>query len=177
MIMTAYPGKGPYQGPLAVGVATSVQLNTPEEMSAIAKSVNADGHAEAMWRLPSIQKRFPSFFAFETFWKKESCEYIPWRCPAGQYEWFKTPVPLNSAELFPPTIQGGKPPEIVKMFSSYMVIRPDQALTIVRNSLNKDSAIIKWLMSGTFEGVAKRTESYGSPTPSGGPKNHDSAPP
>ncbi len=172
MVMTAYSD----EGPCAVGVATSVTFNTATEREAIAEAVNATGHAGAMWTLPSIEKRFGNFVGFQTFWEVQS-RGIPWRCPPEHYEWFDRPIPLDPAKLFPPATEGGKPPDIVKMFSTYMAIRPDQALAIVWNSLDKDSPIIEWLTSGSFDEVARRTKSYGSPSPSPGSKNHGSAPP
>jgi len=159
IIMTAYSDNGP----CAVGVATSVRFNTDKERTSIARSFNLVGQARAMWELESIQKRFANFNDFSMFWKTHANSSIPWRCPINEYAHFDNPVSLNPAELFPPVIKGGKPPEIVKMFSTYMAIRPDQALAIVQSSLDKESAIIAWLKSGTFAGVAKKTKSYGSP--------------
>jgi len=47
--MTAYREGVPY----VLGVATSVQTNTKEEMGEIARAFNVD--ANEIWRLPSVQ--------------------------------------------------------------------------------------------------------------------------
>lgn len=173
IIMTAYSDAGPH----AVGVATNVRFNSRSQRTAIAKTVRAAAHAQAMWDLPSVRKRFACFTDFERFWKEESCDQIPWRCPPDQYEWFDKPVRLNSAELFPPTTPGGKPPQIVKMYSTYMAIRPDQALAVIRDSLDEESPIIKWVESGTFDEVTRKTRSHGPPKANRGSTNHNSTPP
>ena len=49
IIMTAYREGVPY----VLGVATSVQTNTKEEMGEIARAFNVD--ANEIWRLPSVQ--------------------------------------------------------------------------------------------------------------------------
>ena len=146
IIMTAYTENGPH----ALGVATSVQLNTDEERKAIARSLKTAGHAKAMWELPSIRKRFQTFAAFNKFWKNKEHEWISWRCPPEQYAWFSNPVALDPARLFPPAVQGGKVPQIVKMFSSYMAVRPDQAIAVVESSVGEGSPIIDWLRTGEF---------------------------
>ena len=173
IIMTAYSADGPH----AVGVATSVRLNTEAERKTIARSLGTASHATEMWKLRSIQERHPDFSRFEAFWREKQCEWISWRCPLNQYEWFRNPIRLDPAKLFPPAAQGGKVPDIIKMFSSYMAISPDQAIAVIWNSVSRESQIIDWLTSGTFDDVAKRTRSYGPPTPSDGPRNHRSAPP
>ncbi len=173
IIMTAYSDKGPH----AVGAATSVTYNTESERSTIAKAVKAAEHATEMWKLKSIQKRFDTFAEFKRFWEEESCDWIPWRCPPDQYEWFDKPIPLSPAKLFPPAAKGDKSPDIVKMFSTYMAITPDQALAVVWNSLEENSPIIDWLTSGTFDEVARKTKSYGKPIPTSGSKRNGSSPP
>jgi len=176
IIMTAYaPGGG---GPHAVGIATSVHLNTKSEGLSIAETVGARAHASEMWKLRSIKRLYDTFSEFKASWEK-SCNWIGWRCPLEQYEWFTTPVKLNPRRLFPPTPAVPKSPEIIKMFSAYMPITPEQALSVVWNSLDEASPIVEWLSTGTFDDlpVAKRTRSYGKPRLSNGTKQHGSAPP
>jgi hypothetical protein len=176
IIMTAYGPNG--IGPHAVGVAANVSLNTKEEGVLIAEAIGAREHASAMWKLPSVKRRYPDLSAFETFWEGE-CAWIHWRCPPSHYEWFISPVKLDKEKLFPPTEAAQKSPHIVKMFSSYMPITQDQALNVVWNSLDEASPIVEWLRVGPFDDleVAKTTKAYGKPSPSSGTKQHGSAPP
>jgi hypothetical protein len=174
IIMTAYAPSGPH----AVGVATSVRLNAESEGISIAKAVGAKAYASEMWKLPSVKKRYKGFPAFKAFWE-QSCNWIAWRCPPEQYEWFTTPVRLNPGALFPPTPTAPKSPEIIKMYSAYMAVTQEQALSVVWNSLDEASSIVEWLRTGTFDDlpVKTKTKSYGKPRPSGGPMQHGSAPP
>ena len=156
IIMTAYAPSGPH----AVGVATSVSFNNEAEREAIAEAVAAKAHASDMWKLQSVKARHKDFDEFKAFWEKR-CNLIAWRCPLDQYEWFTSPVKLHPEALFPPTPAAPKSPEIIKMFSSYMAITPEQALSVVWNSLDANSPIVEWLSTGTFDDlpVRKKNES------------------
>jgi len=175
IVMTAYSPTGP----CAVGVATSVCLNNKFERISIAEAVGAKEQAGELWKLQSVRDRHKDFSSFKAYWENESCDWIAWRCPLEQYEWFTKPVKLNPQTLFPPTPAVPKSPEIIKMFSAFMAITPEQAVSVVWNSLDQASPIIDWLTMGTFDElpIAEKTRSYGKPRPSGGVKQHKSAPP
>jgi hypothetical protein len=179
IIMTAYAPRGPSVagGPCAVGIATSVRLNTKPEQVAIAEAVGTRAQVDNLWALQSIQKRFKDFRRFEKFWAIESLEGIPWRCPIHHYEMFSAPIRLDPRRLFPPTVAAPKSPEIIKRFSYYMSITPEQALSVVQGSLDEESPILKWLTTGTFDDkpIAKKTKSYGRPKLQSGSKGNGSA--
>lgn len=174
LVMTAYDAGRPY----ALGVATSVRANTSDEMVDIARDLDVTSEAEQVWRLPSVRKRHPDWAEFKAFWV-DACQWIAWRCPPSEFMWFEKPILLDPSELFPPTKPGEKSPDIVKMHGRFMAIRPDQALAIVRNTLDTESPIVSWLSTGGFDdkAVSKKTRAYGKPSPSPSGRRGGSAPP
>lgn len=163
IIMTAYRHGIAY----ALGVATSVKTNTDDERRQIALALKANAEAKAMWELPSVRKRKKNWQEFKEFWARE-CLWTGWRCPPSEYQWFSNPIPLNPAELFPPVKAGDRSPEIVKMYGRFQAIRPDQAISIVKNSLPANSPIIAWLSTGNFDQrvISAKTKKFGKPRPS-----------
>lgn len=162
IIMTAYHDGIPY----ALGVATSVQANTAEEIDEIAEALNVDAEVHGIWSLPSVKKRYPNLRDFEKLWAKDG-RSIPWRCPPSQFCWFVNPIQLEPSDLFPPIVSGAKPPDIIKMYSTFQAIRPDQALAIIRNFVPEDSPIITWLSKGHFDekAITPKTKAFGKPIP------------
>jgi hypothetical protein len=163
IIMTAYRDGVSH----ALGVATSVQANTEEEMDEIARALNVDASASQIWGLPSVKKRHPNWRDFKRLWDQDRRSSIIWRCPPSQFCWFSNPVPLTPSDLFPLRMPGGKSPDIIKMYGRFQAIRPDQALAVVKNSLPDDSPIIAWLSTGHFDekAITARTKTFGKPTP------------
>ncbi|MCW8087668.1 hypothetical protein [Sabulicella glaciei] len=160
IIMTAYNGGVPH----ALGVATSVQRNTEAEKWAIFKALRLQDEAKRLWTLPSVQRAHHSFAEVRARWRNEG-HHNNWRCPPSEFAWFREPVPLDPAALFPPKEAGGRPPVFIKMHSRFMAIRPDQALSIVEQSLDTDSPILRWLRIGPFDlgEVAAKTRGYRKP--------------
>ncbi|MBS7792454.1 hypothetical protein KTR66_20850 [Roseococcus sp. SDR] len=174
IIMTAYNNGTPY----ALGIATSVLANTEEEKQAIFKALRLKDEADKLWALPSVRKTHRSLAAVRARWREEG-HHNNWRCPPAEFAWFREPVPLDTEALFPPEQVGGKPPVFIKMHSRFMPIRPDQALSIVEQSLDMDSPILRWLRTGPFDldVIAKKTKSYGKPkSPAGRGGGNTAAP-
>jgi hypothetical protein len=162
-----------------MGIATSVRLNTEAERYEIVRALKLDDEAAEVWRLSSVQKRHPDWKEFKKFWTKYNLGGCSWRCPPSQFNWFANPIPLKPSDLFPPSVQGEKSPDIIKMHSSYQAIRPDQALSVVENSLDSNSPILTWLSTGHFDekAIAEKTKKFGKPiNPSGGSASAPSAP-
>jgi hypothetical protein len=169
IIMTAYNSGAAY----ALGIATSVRTNTQDDMRKIALALKVGEDAEAVWNLPSVKRRHPNWVEFKKFWAEES-QSITWRCPPDEYSWFTRPVRLIPSDLFPPSNSKGKPPDIIKMHSSFQAIRPDQAIAVVRNSLDSDSPIMTWLTTGHFDetAITEKTKKFGTPSPSASGRSH-----
>jgi hypothetical protein len=163
IIMTAYNAGVAY----ALGIATSVRTNTQDDMHKIALALKVSEEAETVWNLPSVKRRHPNWVEFKKFWAEES-QFITWRCPPAEFSWFTMPVRLNPSDLFPPSTPMGKSPDIIKMHRAYQAIRPDQAISVVRNSLDTDSPIMTWLSTGHFyqSVISEKTKRFGTPSPS-----------
>lgn len=166
IVMTAYKDGGPH----ALGVAVGVLANTDAEKTAIVRALRLKEEAAYLWSLPSVRSKHKTFTDLCNWWAAEAY-HNAWRCPPSQYAWFDTPVPLDPTKLFPPPVKGGKSPDVIKMHSSYMAIRQDQAEAIVRNSVDEDSPILEWLSTGEFDesAISKKSRAYGKPAraPSG----------
>jgi len=166
IIMTTYKDGGAH----ALGVAAGVLLNTDEDKAAIVRALRLKEEDSYLWGLPSIKSKHKSLADLRVWWNKE-VYHNNWRCLPSHYTWFDTPVPLDPAKLFPPSVQGGKPPDIIKMHGRFMAIRQDQALAVVRNSVDEDSPILEWLSTDDFDesAVSEKTRAFRRPTkaPSG----------
>lgn len=174
IIMTAYKDGCAY----AMGVAMSVRTNTDEEKVQIFHALRMAEEVDYLWSLPSVRDRHKTFAALRKRWA-EVGSHNNWRCPASEFMWFGRPVPLDPERLFPSAEPGGKPPDIIKMHGSWMAIRRDQALSIVRDSLDPDSPIVAWLSAGEFdeEAIQRKTRSYGKPKPAPSGLRRSAAPP
>jgi hypothetical protein len=148
----------------AVGVGCNVFENDDEESAAIAEALNLPGYADRMWDVDSIRIAMKTRAAFDLHWLGHT--HIAWRCPMTHYAWFDDPLPINPNLLIP-----RDPPRqaIVKMHGSYQAIRPDQALSIVRQVLPDDHSVIGWLSTNDFDEVHNRSvRDAPSPKASGG---------
>lgn len=147
MIMTAYR---PKVGPVALGIATSVQANSPKEMAKIAKALRIHADGERIWELPSVQKMFGTRAKFDKHWDSQF-EYIRWRAPAEAYAWFDQPIPINPEAIFPSGDPKRPRQDIAKRHGGYMAIRPDQALAIVGGALPASHPSLIWLKQPEFD--------------------------
>jgi len=147
MIMTAYR---PGLGPVALGVATSVQSNEPHEMKLIARALRLKRDGERIWDLPSVRKKFGSRARFDRHWIQHY-EWVQWRAPADQYAWFGEPLPIDPEGVFPSGDVTRPRQDIAKRHSGYMAVRPDQALAIIAPALPADHSAVAWLSSGDFD--------------------------
>lgn len=164
----------------ALGIATSVTANTPEDKRAIFDALRLLSDAEKLWELPSVKAKHPSLDEFRTFWFDKGI-HNSWRCPPSEFLWFREKVPLDPKTLFPPKAEakGVKAPTITWRHSKSMSLRQDQARAIVQDVLEPDSPILSWLSTGAFDHSAMRpnTRSSGEPKRSQGDKSQDSAAP
>ncbi len=147
MIMTAYR---PKMGPVALGVATSVQANSPKEMAKIAKALRIHADGERIWALPSVQRKFGTRAKFDKHWASQF-EYIRWRAPVDEYAWFDQPIPINPEGVFPSGDPTRPRQDIAKRHGGYMAIRPDQALAIVGNALPAGHPVLTWFEEPEFD--------------------------
>jgi|SRR6478672_807010 len=147
MIMTAYR---PKVGPVALGVATSVQENSHQEMSKIAKALLIRADGERIWALPSVQKKFGTRAKFDTHWDSQF-ENIRWRAPVDAYVWFDQPIPIEPERIFPSGDPARPRQDIAKRHGGYMAIRPDQALAIIQGTLPAGHPVLAWLEAPEFD--------------------------
>ncbi len=162
IIMTAYKDGTPY----ALGVATSVRANSDSDKAAIFRALRLSGEVDYLWGLPSVKARHPNKAALQKRWTEEGA-HNNWRCPPSEFMWFENPVELDADRLFPPAEKGGKAPDIIKMHGRFMAIRQDQALSIVKGSLDSGSPILDWLSNGDFDqkAISEKTKAYRKPSP------------
>lgn len=132
----------------AVGVGCNVYENSPAEKVEIAEALDLKSYADDHWEVEAIRQRKRNRRALDTHWHNHL--QINWRCPQTHYAWFGRPVPIVPNELIP-----AMPPRqaIVKMHGSYQAIRPDQALSIVTQTLPGDHPVIGWLSTDDFDAV------------------------
>jgi hypothetical protein len=153
----------------AVGVACNVYENNDEDAEAIARGLNLPSYADGMWDVASIRKAKGTPEQLRRHWLAHM--HVNWRCPQTHYAWFGEPVEIVPNRLIP-----ANPPRkaIVKMHGSYQSIRPDQALSIVRQALPDDHSVVGWLSTGTFDPV-RNNAVRNAPKPKGGKKSASTA--
>ena len=147
MIMTEYR---PKIGPVALGVATSIQANSAKEMAKIAKALRIHADGERIWALPSVQQKFGTRAKFNKHWDSLA-GYIRWRSPAEEYVWFDNPIPIDPEGVFPIGDPARPRQDIAKRHSGYMAIRPDQALAIVGGTIPAGHPCLTWLKEPEFD--------------------------
>ncbi|MBB4587919.1 putative CoA-binding protein [Rhizobium leguminosarum] len=157
IIMTAM-NKGQF---FAMGVGCNVFRNSEEDAAAISEALDFPSYADRMWKVDSIRKAQRTRAALDRHWLGHT--HVAWRCPMTHYAWFGEPVPIIPHMLIP-----GKPPRqaIVKMHSSYQAVRPDQALSIVLQSLPDGHSVVEWLSTDDFDQVRNRSV-RDAPSPGG----------
>jgi len=145
----------------AVGVGCHVFENDREESAEISTTLKFPSYADRMWEVESIRKAKKTRAAFDRHWFGHT--HIAWRCPISHYAWFSEPVLIIPDLLIP-----RDPPRraIVKMHGAYQAIRPDQALSIVRQALPDDHSVVGWLSTDDFDEVPNRSV-RDAPSPKG----------
>lgn len=147
MIMTAYR---PKHGPVALGIATSVQENSPRERQVIARALRIRNEGDRIWAIPAVRKSFIQRSRFDAHWTAQF-ENIRWRAPSGQYVWFEEPIPIDPEGVFPSGDPARPRKDIVKRHGGYMPIRPDQALAILGGALPDSHPVVAWLDAPPFD--------------------------
>lgn len=154
----------------AVGVGCNVFENTDDDNAKIAETLGLQGYAERMWKeVTAIRDaKDGKRRDFDRHWRDHM--HVNWRCPQTHYAWFDEPVLIEPNELIPSGRGEAPRKAIVMMHSSYQALRPDQALSIVRQALPNDHPIVGWLSTGDFDPVRNKAVKN-APPPKGGGKS------
>jgi hypothetical protein len=137
----------------AVGVGCNVFGNTDQDNTEIAHALGLPGYADRMWNevVAIRDAKNGKRGDFDQHWRDHM--HVAWRCPLTHYAWFDEPIMIEPNQLIP-SKRGNAPRQaIVKVHSSYQAVRPDQALSIVRQALPNDHPVIGWLTTGVFDPV------------------------
>jgi len=129
----------------AVGVATSVIVNSDDERRLIAEAVGVANEASHVWSLTTVRDAFVSDeSAFMKHWNRQY-PWIQWRCPPDEYHWFEKPIPLDPQRITGKT-------KLAMHHGTYTQLDPAVLLDIVDRHLPASKAAIgDWLCFGDFD--------------------------
>ncbi|MFA6618276.1 MAG: hypothetical protein WCT23_04330 [Candidatus Neomarinimicrobiota bacterium] len=137
----------------ALGIATNVFINDPEEREIISRELNIYKNYHQLWQQETVRKSFHNELdKFLEHWKKDY-SWIQWKCPKDNYFWFNEPIKITTSDF------SGKG-RLISMHSRYQKVLPEQILNSLSKYLKKKPRILEWLTSGEFN-----TESNTGQTP------------